>query len=62
MSDDKIAEIESKYKENIEDKVSGFIISVPDYQFLLSENAALRERLKKVEEVYKMRDPSVSQM
>lgn len=49
MSEDKIAEIESKYKENIEDKVSGFIISVPDYQFLLSENAALRATLAEKE-------------
>ena len=52
-------------------KISEHIMNCPKHpiriyerhsEALEAENAALRERLKKVEEVYKMRDPSVSQM
>lgn len=52
-------------------KISEHIMNCPKHpiriyerhsEALEAENATLRERLKKVEEVYKMRDPSVSQM
>ena len=41
----------------------GFVMKLLEkFEQAGAENASLRERLKKVEEVYKMRDPSVSQM